>query len=142
MRLGGSAATFWFLAIACTLESGVESYNGRHAKQDPASHRRTARQGGQAVPGSREGSGRITITPSSFNKGRGRGSLSGRRGGVRRVDKDSSGSGRGGGGTCRQGELYGDVSRALEMHEKKRGTIKALCLRDDVRRKGAGRCPQ
>ena len=88
------------------------------------------------------GSGRITITPSSFNKGRGRGSLSGRRGGVRRVDKDSSGSGRGGGGTCRQGELYGDVSRALEMHEKKRGTIKALCLRDDVRRKGAGRYPQ
>ena len=68
--------------------------------------------------------------------------MSGRRGGVRRVDKDSSGSGRGGGGTCRQGELYGDVSRALEMHEKKRGTIKALCLRDDVRRKGAGRYPQ
>ena len=44
-------------------------------------------------------------------------------------------------GSCRQGELYEDVAMALEMHDKKRGTIKGLCLRDAVRRKGAGKAP-
>lgn len=56
---------------------------------------------------------------------------------ARKVLKAEKGDG-GGGGPCRQGELYEDVARALEMHEGKRGTIKALCLRGDVRRKGAG----